>query len=774
LLAKIGTSFVEGAKLVSVIKKNELLDHTWYQTLYPKLNGSYLSCIYHYVFQNCFKLSSPNPFFDCDWYVAKYPDVKKKNMHPVLHYVLYGAEEFRDPSPYFNTKWYVENCIESTSYRVNPLTHFMRVGKSNGLPPFDGSKYVNFFPDEIEESGLFDPAWYLDRYADVANASIEPLIHFKKFGIWEGRAPNKLFDPTWYRNTYDELLPPEAVSFIHYMQTGILEHRMPGPSLEPEWYAQKYNIDLNQHSPILHYLQRSSNKGILTQDPNNNYKKYIAKQQQKNTLNSKENIEYIEYMIIKPVFKIFIDGSVGKCDTLNSLERQLYKNYELIDQSSYKYMPHDYLIWLKSGDVLDEVALFEFAAIINGNSEAEIIYTDVDRFTAGERTEPYFKPDWSPDTLESFNYVGHSACFKLSAKTPSWKESSCIYDFILKYSEFAKCIIHIRKVLFHVQHHVLDDASATQIELESSALSNRLLRTGRSGTVIKPSTNKARYSIQLDIQELPLVSIVIPTAGKVAHFGNRKIDFILNIVENIVCNSSYQNFEIIVVDNGDIDEERIAKLKNWNCKIATYTESKLNIPKKLNIGAKLATGKYLLLINDDIEPLQIDWIERMADHLEKPHVGVVGARLLFPDGTIQHAGIVSNVGFLDHVRKGYPGDEDGVFFSTSSSRNYRAVTGACMMTRTESYRSVGGYTEDLPISFNDVDFCLKLAELGFSAVYAAEAIVTHFESQSRVPELDLDELRYIQARWGKILTSDNFYNEAQYEICPPTFELNQG
>jgi GT2 family glycosyltransferase len=184
-----------------------------------------------------------------------------------------------------------------------------------------------------------------------------------------------------------------------------------------------------------------------------------------------------------------------------------------------------------------------------------------------------------------------------------------------------------------------------------------------------------------------------------------------------------------------------------------------------------ATGSFLLLLNDDVEILTPDWIERMLAHFEKDHVGVVGVKLLYPDDRIQHAGVVQNNGSPDHVRRGFSRFDQGYFLSTCGVRNFAAVTGACMMVRRDTYRLVSGYTEQLPVSYNDIDFCHKVRAMGLSIVYTPDSELIHFESQSS-PRASVEpkEWAYYNERWAPELTLDPFYNENRLSLAPPTFE----
>jgi GT2 family glycosyltransferase len=241
------------------------------------------------------------------------------------------------------------------------------------------------------------------------------------------------------------------------------------------------------------------------------------------------------------------------------------------------------------------------------------------------------------------------------------------------------------------------------------------------------------------------------------------------VIRQIRDKSTYKNIEIIVVDNGDLSPTQVRMLAEAECKRITYSDPVFNIAKKLNLGVSIANGELLLLLNDDIEILTPSWIERLLEHFEKPHVGVVGAKLLYPNEQTQHVGVVQAFGNPDHVRRRFPRNDAGYFFSTCGVRNYSAVTGACMMTPASIYRDVGGYSDELAVSFNDVDFCMKVRLKGLWVVYTPSAELIHMESLSRVVSLDMGELEWFHQRWAAELVSDPFYNGGFLTVEPPTF-----
>jgi glycosyltransferase involved in cell wall biosynthesis len=529
-----------------------------------------------------------------------------------------------------------------------------------------------------------------------------------------------------------------------------------------------------------------------------------------------EIVQHIEVMIHKPIFTVVIDtrqSLAGWEKSLQSMRKQIYPYYELRTLSSVgTTLPSvleretkplqdfsciddlgEFVVFIECGQILSSNALYEFANAINQYFDIDLIYADEDRLNSGgERCNPFYKPDWSPDYLETFNYIGFVSCFrttivrsclddtysvpsrdgdKKKKTTNSSLESVCLYDMILRFTEHTTKIWHVAKILGHDVERQIDDDAMGAVALQNiSALQGRLNRTGRHGAVCEHRLHRGCYDIHLELKSKPLVSIIIPTAGNTITLGERQIDLIVNVINQIKTHSTYKNIELIIVDNGDLSERQQYLLAAQGCKRITYTDPVFNISKKLNLGATIATGELFLLMNDDIEILSPDWIERMIEHFEKPHVGVVGAKLLYPDEqTIQHVGVVHNEGNPDHVRRHYKRDEAGYYFSTCGVHNYMAVTGAVMMTSSVIYRNVRGYSEELAVSYNDADYCLKVQQQGFLIVYAPQVELIHMESQSRVPSADPKEVSWYHRRWASQIVSDPYYNEQFLTVVPPTF-----
>ena len=501
---------------------------------------------------------------------------------------------------------------------------------------------------------------------------------------------------------------------------------------------------------------------------------------------------HIATMTVRPTFTIVIDctrGTAGVADTLRSLQGQVYLPHEVCglgvaetDQVARLFREHgggvlpdarveeiqgSHCVFVDAASTLHSHALYEFASAINASPAVDIIYADEDVIDfRGRHTAPFFKPDWSPDYLEVFNYIEFPCCYRSDAVASVYRDR-CLYSLALRVTESAREVVHIPKVLGHRRH---PPVTAREQSAGVSALLGRLERTGRKGRVAPHPVHRGCYTIHTDFEQQPRVSVIIPTAGRSFHVGGRLVDLVTNLIVQIRTRTTYGNVEIIVVDNGTLTETQAMVLREHGCRSVTYTDSEVNIARKINQGAEQATGRYLLIVNDDIEILTPDWIERMSQHFQKPDVAVVGCRLLYHNGTLQHAGVVFVNGHPTHVRKWMPGGEAGYFFSSCAARNYLAVTGACMMTSREVFFAVGGYDETFPLNFNDVDYCLKVRQRGQRVVYEGGAALTHLESISRPPADDAPHLDIFARRWAAEIAVDPYYNDRVLNLHRPAFE----
>lgn len=415
---------------------------------------------------------------------------------------------------------------------------------------------------------------------------------------------------------------------------------------------------------------------------------------------------------------------------------------------------------LDHDDELTRDALFENVKLLQLHPEADVIYSDEDKLESdGSRSDPFFKPDWSPEYLLCFMYVCHFGVYRRSqvAEVGGFRggfEGTQDYDLMLRVSERTRQIFHIPKILYHWRMAPGSTALRFQAKSYSSeagkrALEEHLQRRQIAGAVLEVNAN--RYRVRPEIKGNPLVSIIIiPTRDK--------FRLLRNCVRSINENTNYANRELLVVDNNRTDARAKAFLRGLGDAVLSYPEP-FNFASIINFAARRSQGEYLVFLNDDTEVIAGDWLTAMLECLQLPEVGVAGAKLLYANGAIQHGGVIVGVGgAAGHAYQHFPGNSRGYFDSLLHIRNVSAVTAACLMVRREVFEKVGGFDENLPVNFNDVDFCLRVQEAGYRVVWTPYAVLRHHESATRKPIVLANEVLNLQRRWGPVLVNDPYHN----------------
>lgn len=419
---------------------------------------------------------------------------------------------------------------------------------------------------------------------------------------------------------------------------------------------------------------------------------------------------------------------------------------------------------LDNDDELAPFALFEVVKLLNQVPDLDFVYSDEDKLEVnGARTEPFFKPDFSPDLLTSMNYICHFSVFRrdLLRQIGGFRkgfEGSQDYDLVLRATEHARNIAHIPKVLYHWRK-IPGSASASvnakdyAFQAGCRALEEALVRRGQNGKVemIMPG----RYRIRYEIEDRPLVSIIIPTKDKV--------EFLRRCLDSIREKSSYTNYEIIVVDNNSIEAETMHYLdlirKRPECRVLSFNEP-FNYARLNNFAAGQAKGEFLLFLNNDTEVITSGWMEEMISHAQRREIGAVGIKLLFPNNIVQHGGVIVGLGGVaGHAFYGSPAGDHGYIDFAMITRNCAAVTAACLMMRREVFEEVGGFDEEIDVAYNDVDLCLKIISNSYYIVWTPHATLYHYESASRGQFQPERNIRYFCDKWQKFLEGgDPFYN----------------
>lgn len=416
---------------------------------------------------------------------------------------------------------------------------------------------------------------------------------------------------------------------------------------------------------------------------------------------------------------------------------------------------------LDHDDELKPDALYEVVKLLNEQPDLDFIYSDEDkRDEKGALISPFFKPDWSPDLEYSSNYVTHFAVYRrqIVERVGGFRkgyEGSQDYDLALRVTELTDKLGHVRKVLYTwrmVPGSVAANAEAKPYAHEAAkkALAESLERRGIDAWV-EPGRTRGWYRIRYPIKRDPMVSVIIPTRDAADLLRN-----CLNKIEE----SRYKRVEVIVVDNGSVEKATRALLRSRKLKVVRDDEP-FNFSRLINAGAAAARGDFLLLLNNDVEAINEDWIEAMLEHAQRPEVGVVGARLLFPGDGPQHEGVALGMGgtFAAHL------DWRDYLGLSHALRNCSAVTAACAMSRRSVFEELGGFDERFRVAYGDVDYCLRARDRGYLVVYTPYALLYHYQSASRGPEHPPEDERLARRRWGHL--TDPYYNYALDEVLKP-------
>ena len=428
----------------------------------------------------------------------------------------------------------------------------------------------------------------------------------------------------------------------------------------------------------------------------------------------------------------------------------------------------EFVGFLDDDDELSIDALFEIVKLLNRNPHADLIYSDEDKLNSeGKRVEPFFKPDWSPDLLLSYNYICHFSVYrkKIIDEIEGFRkrfEGSQDYDLLLRFTEKTNKIFHIPKILYHWRKLKGSTASTHKEKIAHVENSIKTIQDAMSRRKIEGVVEKGinfnqfeSYRVKRKIKQNPLVSIIIPTKDK--------ISFLKRCLKSLEEKTDYKSYEIIIVDNRSVKKEThdflSALSKKDNIRVIEY-DGEYNFSKINNFAVSLANGSHILFLNNDTKIISPGWMTSMLEHSMRKEVGAVGAKLVYPDNTIQHAGTILGLGGVAaHSHKNFSVNSNGYFGSLNTIRNYSAVTAACMMMRKKVFEEVGGFNEkDLPVAFNDVDLCLRMREKGYLIVYTPYAVLYHYESKSRGYDLNPNEILFMKNKWNKILPSDPYYN----------------
>lgn len=475
--------------------------------------------------------------------------------------------------------------------------------------------------------------------------------------------------------------------------------------------------------------------------------------------------------------------------------REIIKSYAAIDERiKYKFLKKnihiagatneaiaiaggEFVSLFDHDDTLWPNALFEVVKALNDDKSVDFLYSDEDKIDEDTKnhTSPFFKPDWNPDFLHSVNYITHFSTIRKSllGKIGGLRKEyngAQDWDLFLRITSATNKIHHIPTIVYSWRIHMASTAKSTDtkpyvVDAQKNALKNDLERRGHPDAIVKQDLqNEGYWIVEYPVRGKPLISIVIPTKNQ--------YKIVKRCIDSIYAKTTYQNFEVILVDTGSTDRRVLRwykqlRAKHTNLKIIDWPEQPFSYARSCNEGAKAAAGEMLVMLNNDTEVLTPNWLELMAGDAQRKEIGAVGCLLYFPDKLhVQHAGVGIGLGgvaansFSMTINMGLSPNQH-LYLNTR--HNMSAVTAACLMIRKDLYHEIGGFDEKLRVTYNDVDLCLRLLERGFYNLYTPHVKLVHHESISvGLPEeqkkRDTQEMRaatrLFKRRWKKYIEYD--------------------
>lgn len=481
-----------------------------------------------------------------------------------------------------------------------------------------------------------------------------------------------------------------------------------------------------------------------------------------------------------PKVRRFLTDAQTRDPRIQVVFRQDNGHISATSNSAIDIAKHPWIAFLDHDDELTPHALLLMADAVRNNPQAKLLYSDEDKLTEyGVRHEPYFKPDFNPDLLRSQNYICHFSVYSRKAIDSvgglrAGFDGAQDWDLALRVSERIgrKEIVHVPHVLYHwriCEGSAAGGATAKPYAYVAAerAIAAHLERMGYDAEV-RPAHDPGFFHTRFAVpSEQPHVTLIVPTRDNP--------QYLRACVESIRSKTLYRKFDILIVDNNS--QKRAAKDMLSFC-AGFENVSVIRYPRPFNFSAinnfavKHAKGEIVGFVNDDVEATHGEWLAEMVGHACRADVGAVGARLLYPDGRLQHAGLILGIGGVaGHMLRGYPGDFSGCFGRARLCQNFSALTAACLLVKKSNFERVGGFREDLTVAFNDVDFTIRLAGTGLWNVYTPNATLLHKESASRGMDTMLnrkgfaEEAQRMFRLWRPLLANDPLYNQNLTRGC---------
>jgi O-antigen biosynthesis protein len=770
-------SFFSKRRDLNLIKKSALFDLDFYQKQVGFKFDDENKALHHFLNIGVNEGRNPHPLFDAKFYLAHNADVANSGINPLIHYIKYGAKDGRNPHPLFDTQFYFRHSPDVRAANLNPLAHYVRYGASENRNPHP----------------LFDTQFYFGHSADVAAANLNPLVHYILHGASEGRDPNRFFHSLWYSKKYiaNQKIKPNALE--HYVTIGADKRFEPSIFFQTEWYAQNTpDIKKTGLKPFYHFMMIGEKDGRLP------YADYVPSLDGTNLLarhyhcvvemaGAEEKLEPAssspDFMIsfIVPVYNtppsylddlfasfkkqvqncelVLSDDGSSSQDTINWLKSHqsdaritVVWNAENkgIAAASNAGLVHAKGTWIGLVDHDDAITPFAASRIIKAleaNPHCQFLYTD-EILADGELrpVEYYFKPAWDIVLLSGVNYINHLSIYnrKRLLEIGGFRENfsgSQDYDLVLRYTANLRAneILHLPYPAY-IWRRDGQSYSVKFLTTATQSARNALKeRFGQENVDAAPPSDLHRVRFDLTRKDWPLVSVVIPSRDS--------FKLISCVLDGLFNKTDYPNMDVIIIDNGTTDVKVLELYEQYRKKsdsfYADVKVSDFNFSRSVNQGMKIAKGDYVLLLNNDIEMVNAGWLKEMVSCFDYENTGIVGAKLLYPDETLQHAGVIVGLGGLaGHWYSGRENHHPGKMGRLWVRQSMSAVTGACMLISKVCIEKIGVFDEEkFKVAYNDIDYSLRAVKAGFRVVWTPFAELVHHESISRGSDYTLENIK---------------------------------
>ena len=656
----------------------------------------------------------------------------------------------------------------------------------------------------IAGSALFDASWYMSQYDGIAEFG-DPVLHYALYGASERRNPGPRFDAQAYLNRYPEIANSGVNPLVHYLEHGESEGRCitavgesaqePAPHNYDAWVSAYDTLHETDRIAIKRHIAELRDRPLISvvMPVYNPPPQFLQKAIDSVIAQLYPNWELCiaDDASTDPEIRKILESYVRRDRRIKAVFRARNGHISAASNSGLELVRGEFVVLMDHDDELTEHALYMVAVELNRHPEADIVYSDEDKIDAeGRRHEPHFKPDWNQELFYSYNMINHLGMYRTSLVREiggfrEGYEGSQDYDLVLRLLPLIqpRRIRHIPHILYHWRTGNGVQTFSTERLQEAINSAHRALgeyfeSRGEKVEVtnaLTPCFNRIKRNLP---DPAPAASLIIPTRDK--------LNLLRTCIDGLLHHTRYPNLEIILVDNDSRDAKTLNYLSSLRSEPKVRVlriEGEFNHSALNNRAVELARGSIVGFLNNDIEVIEPGWLEEMVSQVVQPGVGAVGATLYYPDNTIQHAGVILGIGgTAGHGHRFYPRGHQGYLFRLHVVQNLSCVTAACMLMPKQVFEEVGGFDElNLKASYNDVDLCIRVTQAGYSIVWTPYAELYHHEAASRGydheprnVERAAREVAYLRQRWESVLVADRCYSpnltskdESFTFACPP-------